>query len=594
MHRHLLAFGLIVAACSAACASAPSRPDGGVPVGDYGFLAASLDHQLEQATKGPVVGMSAAVMVDGKVVWQGAAGMADEAAGREATPDTLYEIGSVSKLFTYAAVMQLVEAGKVDLDAPLNRHLPAFSLKPPLVGGDGWSVDQITVRSAMTHESGIPSDVFHRMFSKDPIPYTEYAGLMADTHAAAPPWRSWSYSNVAVTLLGHMVHEVSGVPFPEYIRKHVYAPLAMTRSDFSPEDGLAAEVSRSYMEGEEKEWLPVGQKPAGSMVSSAPQLLKFGQAMMSGGAVPGGRVLTAESVKAHFTRQNADVALDTDLKMGLGWFLDDMPGVGRTVRHSGATMYHRAFFVLCPVRKIAVAVLANSEEADVKSVANEALRLATEAQTGEAPTEPTLADEVGPHARPVGDPRAHAGLWMTPAGLMRMAARGDQLDVTGGPIGFRLDPTGRGTWAGAIVLGDLIPIRMGRLQESEVRFLRIGQDRIVVFEHSDSGRMMVGTKVKAWPIPLGWSRRLGDWDIEGGADWVMERVVLERKHGVLVATLHSSLIPFPVSLALRPIDGRRAVIDGIGRSRGDAVIVERSAGVEKMKLLGYTLTRAVP
>lgn len=562
-----------------------------------------MEHRLSELVKGPVVGASAAVMVDGTIVWQGAAGMADQDAERKATPDTLYEVGSVSKLFTYAAVMQLVEAGKVDLDAPLARYVPGFSIKPPLVGGQGWSLDQITVRSAMTHHSGIPSDVLHHMFSKTPHHYTEYAGLMSQEHAAAAPGRFWSYSNVAVTLLGHLVHQVSGTPFPEYVRTHLFDPLGMARSSFSPEDGLAPEVARSYMKGEPKEWLSVGQKPAGSMVSSAPQLLKFGHAILSGGrpASSDKPVVSPESIRAFFTRQNAGVPLDMDLQMGLGWFLRDLPGVGRVAGHGGATMYHRAHLSVCPERGIAVAVLANSEEAKPKALADLAMQLAAEAQTGVRPPEPELIAEAGPNAEAVGDPRSLAGLWMSPAGLVRVTARGDQLDVSGGPGNFRLDPTGRGTWAGAVVLGDLIPIHVGGLQQVEIRFLGIpggpgpdeGQQptQVAVAEHTERGRTLIASRVHPWPIPRGWANRLGVWDVEGGPDWVLDSVVLERRYGVLVATVHSPLIPFPMAFPLRALDGRAAVIDGIGRSRGDAVRASGRGADERIRMLGYNLVR---
>ena len=579
-----------------ACASAPTRPDGGVPVGDFSFMKATLEHKLKKMTdSGPVVGISAAVLVDGKVVWASAAGQADAAAERAATPDTVYEVGSVSKVFTYVAVMQLVEQGLVDLDTPLDQYLPSFSLLPPLVDGQDWSLDEITVRSAMTHLSGIPSDLLHRMFSKTPYAYTDYAPMMAEVHAASRAGRFWSYSNVAVTLLGHMVEEVSGTPFPEYIGKHIYAQAGMVRSDFNPEDGLGRQMARSYEEGEEKEWLAIGEKPAGSMVSTVEDLLQFARVMLDGGVGPGGRILKPESVATHFERQNGDVVLDLDLRMGLGWFIKRLPGVGKVVSHGGATMYHRAYLALVPGRNIAVAVLSNSMEAGVRDFALEALRLATEGLTGDEPPAPEELEEVGPWAKPTGDPRVHAGLWQSPAGLLSITARGEQLDVKAAAFTFRLDPTGRGTWAPAYVLGDLIPLSFDRLARTEISFRRLDGQRVLVMEDPVRGRRMIGTKLERHPVSLAWARRVGDWVPIDGEDWVVKRAVLSRQQGRLVLTIHGEQLAVPLVLALRTLDSRRAVIDGVGRSRGDALLADTDAnGVERIKTLGYTFIRRSP
>ena len=130
-------------------------------------------------------------MVDGpETVWEAGFGLADASRGVAATPETVYEAGSISKLFTGTAVMQLVEAGKVDLDASFASYLPAFRIEPPPSGAEGWSSDQITPRHILTHHSGIQGDFYDDLFSKEPMPYQDWVVRSRAPTPASPPTRS--------------------------------------------------------------------------------------------------------------------------------------------------------------------------------------------------------------------------------------------------------------------------------------------------------------------------------------------------------------------------------------------------------------------
>jgi CubicO group peptidase (beta-lactamase class C family) len=140
------------------------------------------------------------------VVWSAGFGYADAATRKPAIPQTLYPVGSISKLFTATAVMQLAEQGAVDLDAPLSRYLPQFSIRSRFAGSP-----PITVRSVLTHHSGLPGDLTQGMWSGGS--FTTVAERLWEEHTAYPPHLVFNYSNLGYTLLGHMIEAVTGEDF---------------------------------------------------------------------------------------------------------------------------------------------------------------------------------------------------------------------------------------------------------------------------------------------------------------------------------------------------------------------------------------------
>ncbi|MBL8966109.1 MAG: beta-lactamase family protein, partial [Spirochaetaceae bacterium] len=238
------------AACSAllsatlcAVGAAAQAPSAAFSVPSGALRAEAVARSLRAAERlrksCKVEGLSLAVVDSTGPVWTAGAGSAEP--GKAFGPGTLSFPGSVSKLFTASAVMLLVERGLVDLDAPLSRYLPEFTVR-----AEGWSPESITVRSLLTHSSGLPSDLFRGMVKEEspsgaypPAPTAaELPALLAEEYAARPPFTAFAYSNLGYSLLGTLVERVSGASLRDFMESEIFGPLGMASSvfDFGPEE----------------------------------------------------------------------------------------------------------------------------------------------------------------------------------------------------------------------------------------------------------------------------------------------------------------------------------------------------------------------
>jgi len=193
-----------------------------------------------------IYGAAAGVVHGDELAWSGGAGFADARTARRSSPDTLYRIASITKTFTGTAIMQLRDAGKLDLDDPVVKWIPelAGSASPATISG-------VTIRRVLSHESGLVSEPPGTDWSLlQPV----YEGLadrnlarVAEIFTAVPPNTQWKYSNLGYQLLGEIVRRISDQPYPEYLRQHVLDPLGMTATSFEPlSEDLAGRSATGY------------------------------------------------------------------------------------------------------------------------------------------------------------------------------------------------------------------------------------------------------------------------------------------------------------------------------------------------------------
>ena len=183
---------------------------------------------LEAQRAGRLPSVSAAVFRDKQVEWSDAHGLADVEQRVEATPETQYACASITKTFTAASLLQLRDAGKLDLEDPLSRHLPEAAHGTP------------TLRRLLSHASGLqrepPGQVWETLRFPDE---QELLEVLADAEQVLPPSTAWHYSNLAYSLLGHVVTRVSGQPYHEYVRERLLAPVGLERTTWGPGETAA-------------------------------------------------------------------------------------------------------------------------------------------------------------------------------------------------------------------------------------------------------------------------------------------------------------------------------------------------------------------
>jgi CubicO group peptidase (beta-lactamase class C family) len=308
-----------------------------------------------------VPGAAVAVLVGDDVV-EAAAGVLSKATGVEATPDSLFQIGSITKVWTATLAMQLVDEGALDLDATVRTYLPDFAV------ADGDASARMTVRQLLCHTTGFEGDIFTDTGQGDDC-VEKYVATLTGVSQLFAPGEMFSYNNAAFCVLGRVVEVLRGKPYDQCLRDHLFAPLQLTHAATGPYEAILHRAAVGHLSAEpgaDPQPAPVwalarSNAPAGAMLAMSPRdLLAFARMHLSGGTGPdGATVLSAAGVKAMQERQVElpDLGLMGNA-WGLGWEIFDFPG-GTVIGHDGGTIGQAAFLRAVPGRDVAVAVLTN-------------------------------------------------------------------------------------------------------------------------------------------------------------------------------------------------------------------------------------------
>ena len=302
-----------------------------------------------------------AVLAGGEVV-DAAAGLLSTATGVEATPDAVFQIGSITKVWTATLVLQLVDEGRIGLDDPVHTHLPELRL------ADEEAAATLTVRQLLAHTAGFEGDIFTDTGRGDDA-LEKYLGELADVPQLFPPGQQFSYNNAGYCVLGRLVEVLRGKPYDACLRDHLIAPLGLTHTATDPYEAILFRAAVGHVRPEpDAEQVPApiwamarSNAPAGSMLAMRPRdLLAFARMHLTAGtAADGSSVLGAGAVAAMQERQVQlpDIRVMGDA-WGLGWELYtslDTPVVG----HDGNTVGQASFLRVLPEHGVAVALLTN-------------------------------------------------------------------------------------------------------------------------------------------------------------------------------------------------------------------------------------------
>lgn len=359
MTRFFLALTLVAASLNAALAQSPLA----------GKLAQlSQDFYTTQRLPGLAVG----VLIDSQVVYRAGFGTTRMGGGQPITPSTLFHMASITKPFVATAVVQLSNAGKVDLDAPVTRYVPYFRMKDS-------RASSITVRQLLTHTAGMPDVTDYRWnFPEyDEQSLERWIRGLADSALIAAPGERWQYSNIGFELLADLVAKVSGESFEDYVQKRILTPLAMRKSTL-----LMTDIDSSLMAWGHRRaspgpfaiaaYYPYNRRHAGSSTlhSNVDDMLRWARANLQRGALDGARILPDPAYDQLWKEQHDMLPAmrraggnrpDVErMGVGLSWFLETRAGT-RYVSHGGGDHGFRTDLLLAPDQRVAVVVMTNSE-----------------------------------------------------------------------------------------------------------------------------------------------------------------------------------------------------------------------------------------
>jgi len=327
---------------TAAPAQAPAAEGVAVPLTKPdvdGWLDGMMPYAL---SSGDIAGAVVVVVKDGQVLTERGFGFSDMKSRRPVDPEhTLFRPGSVSKLFTWTALMQQVEAGKLDLDVDINTYLD-FKI-PPRNG------EPITLRHLMTHTPGF-GEAVKGLFVASPdrlVPLGKFLALWTPPRIF-PPGQVPAYSNYGACLAGYIVERVSGEPFDDYIDRHIFAPLRMTHSSFRQPlpEAMKADMASGYLRasGPSRPYELITGGPAGSLTATGSDMARFMIAHLQDGLFGESRILQAETARK---MRAPSPQLNPPLNgMALGFYHEDRNG-HQIVGHAGDTeAFHSDLHIL--------------------------------------------------------------------------------------------------------------------------------------------------------------------------------------------------------------------------------------------------------
>jgi CubicO group peptidase (beta-lactamase class C family) len=390
---------------------APEHRDAGAVLDRSKFPLRARVHEI--LNRRPAVGLVVGVVRDGGFEFCGH-GVASIAANAPVTEDTIFRVGSITKLFTAIAVMQLWERGEVDLDAPANDYLHAYELVPAKA-----RFGPVTLRHLLTHTAGIPdmrnvNDLLDASFTvsggRPPILSVDFGERLPSLaeyyrgglRAVVEPGSSFAYSNHGYATLGQIVEDVSGMPLERYFRERIFEPLGMADSDLVRSERIASRLATGYALGRhgakpvpDRDWIGGG---FGGIYSTARDLARFVAALLGGGANDHGRVLEPGTLATMFEpHYQADARLPG---MGLGFFRAEAAG-HRLVFHDGILPGFNSELLLAPDDGVGVIGITNGSsgafawlQVELERLLRELLDLPQDAPRSDLPQRPEVWAEL--------------------------------------------------------------------------------------------------------------------------------------------------------------------------------------------------------
>jgi CubicO group peptidase (beta-lactamase class C family) len=313
-------------------------------------------------------GLSIGVINNNEIVYAKAFGYENIETKKPATIRSLYGMASVSKTLVATAIMQLVEQGRIELEAPVIKYLPYFKLDDPYY-------DKITIKRMLNHTSGMPDN---QNFKYDTPEYDEgalerYVKSLTSEKMLSKPDRNFSYSNMAFDCLGDVIAKVSGMPFEEYMQKYILLPSGMKESTFYKpklDTEYWASPHISFGLPKVRAVYPYNRRhsPSGTLHSNVLDMCNWALINLNYGQYKNERILDSTSYNLLWKLSK------NGTNIGLCWFLDNYRSE-KTVGHSGADLGYRTNFLMLPERSVAVVVLSNIFEAPVEEVTFAALNI---------------------------------------------------------------------------------------------------------------------------------------------------------------------------------------------------------------------------
>ncbi|MBU0494182.1 MAG: beta-lactamase family protein [Chloroflexi bacterium] len=339
-----------------------------------GEIGQTLDDTLSPLVQNAVrscdlPGVAIGIVADNEIGYARGFGVQNSETQAPVSVETIFHMASISKPFVATAIVQLVEQGQVQLDAPVIAYLPFFQL-------DDDRYRDITVQQMLSHVSGMP-DVEDYEWGRpqyDDGALERYVRSLSSEKLIAAPGEKFAYSNMAFECLGAVIAQVSGLSFDEYVKRHILDPAGMVESTFLKPALLPANWAAPHVRVLTRQaWAgyPYNRMhgPSSTLHSNAPEMCNWAIANLNRGSFQGRQILDPASYDLLWTPR---AAAGDEGQVGLSWFIGAYRGE-TTISHGGGDIGFETNFVMLPDRQAAVVVLCNLIPAPVDQITHAAL-----------------------------------------------------------------------------------------------------------------------------------------------------------------------------------------------------------------------------
>jgi len=546
----------LLAGLITSCSHTPPQTGGVLESTDFALWAEEwLQSQLDKTDLQG--GVSILVYSRGDLLYSGVSGFSNRETGSLIGPETPMPLGSVSKLFTAIALLQLVEQDLIDLDSPVSIYLPEWQLP-------GGEEKVITPRMLLTHRSGIQGEIMKDFISRQDIDpdrfQRSFLELSKNLPLVAEPDSRFSYSNAGYALLGILIEEVSGVPFSQYIRNRIFSPAGMT--DSLSYAGERPNVLPLGYKGKESFSMPLLRDGAAGNLSVSQRDM---QAFLT--ALYQGKLIEEATFQTMLTVQNRDNPYDRSFEMGLGFWTSNILGTeDQMAYHFGDLHRFHSGLISFPQRESAVFVAVNdqSKQGMLAVEWSKELSRALLSWEEQQPFEDLQSVPLTAEASHIEAPKEMAGIYPTMMGPLELSvtSKGYKINLMGLPMLLKQDD--EGFYSPELrFLG--IPVNIEMLKQFRFDLYRTkGQSWISLWGFD----IYMGSNLRLNQEELMTSVEIptGSYYLKEESE-ILQEIKITKKGGIYI--MQTRFLDSPLKLYLQPLNPTRALTAGKGRMTGE-------------------------
>ncbi len=533
---------------------------------DYGDRITTLAGKAVKTHK--VTGASIAIISGNEPLLIRNFGYSDKRNRIPVKEDTIFRIGSITKVFTASSVMQLAEQGKIDIDHPVKDYIPEFSCRSriPLES-------PITVRDILCHHSGLPCDNLQNYFSADPYAFHSVINYLQNAWLVCPPKKMFYYSNLGYEVLGVLISRLSGIPYHEYIETLLLKECGMNSSAIILSDEQIKDLSRPYRNGKEQTEGMMKHIPEGGIHSTSSDMGLFMKSILAGGK---GIFAESKTLEAMLIPQHQGNNFDMDFVNGLGWFIGK-PGLdyaGKVIWHDGGTPNFFSLMVLIPERKLGIIILTNSATGSIMNhkLSTEILQILLKELYG-IPT-PEIRERNRTHVSQ-DDLSKSTGRFFTLQGIATVEVSCKRL-IARMPSGtFLLHKCNDGWFTLSLLLFKILPLRLKGLSMIRICVLKIDGEKVLAIEQLGI-RSLQGKLFRPLNTSEAWKNRTGEYVCVNESNPRLKSFRLISDAVGIKLLVNTDKIGH-LNFYLDVINDSEAITTGYGRYTGETIILSENS-----------------